>query len=121
LILLVSLSSLYSDINFYREGGQKVFLESIHTIRSHGDIKLYRKSNGKEVGIKDSFFIKVARPDTIVKLLDKYQLKHLKRYTNNRYLVSTTDPDILTLIEKIFDENDTIEVYPNFYKKAVKR
>jgi len=127
LYLLFSISFLLfadSTINYYLQNNQKIYLKKIDSNSTKSQkqtkITLYKKTNGDIVGLKNQFFIKL-KTDNIMTLIKKYDLKLIKSYSSNLYLVETNNYDILGIINTIHNDTNIIYAYPNFLRKVEQR
>ena len=109
--LLIITPAALADV--YSLKGQDVYLQKLEEDR-------YLNDKGHVVGISDNFFIKL---DTeIAVILEKYDLEHIKTYSNNLYKVQPKfKTDVLMLIEKVDADSLTQYAYPNFIKKIQAR
>ena len=109
--LLIITPAALADV--YSLKGQDVYLQKLEEDR-------YLNDKGHVVGISDNFFIKL---DTeIAVILEKYDLEHIKTYSNNLYKVQPKSKiDVLMLIEKVDADSLTQYAYPNFIKKIQAR
>ena len=106
--LLIITPAALADIYSFK--GQDVSLQKLDQDR-------YLNDKGNVVGISDNFFIKL--DSDIALILDKYDLEHIKTYSNNLYQVKPkSKADLLALIEKVDADSLTQYAYPNFIKKV---
>jgi len=125
--LLLSINLLLfadSTINYYLQNNQKIYLKKIDSNSTKSQkqtkITLYKKANGDIVGLKKQFFIKL-KTDNIITLIKKYDLKLIKSYSSNLYLVETNNYDVLRIINTIHNDTNIIYAYPNFLRKVEQR
>ena len=107
-LLLITPATL-ADIYFFK--GQEISLQKLDQDR-------YLNDKGNVVGISDSFFIKQDKELSVI--LEKYDLEHIKTYSNNLYKVKAkakSKADLLALIEEVDADPLTKYAYPNFIKK----
>ena len=110
--LLLIIPAAFADIYSYK--GQEVYLQQL------SEDNRYLNQKGNVVGISDSFFIKPDKELSVI--LEKYDLEHIKTYSNNLYKVKPkSKADLLALIEKIDADPLTQYAYPNFIKKIQAR
>ena len=122
-ILVFSLL-LYSDNHYYKIGGGKIYLTPLkpnnQQKKEKDSIRYYKKENGEIVGIKNQLFIKLKSKSNLA-LLKENNLKIIKSYSQNLYLVESNTTDIFQLIHKLDDNNTTVYVYPNLFKQVESR
>ena len=82
---------------------------------------IYIDENNKKVKIKNNFFVKLKSNTDIKTLLQTYNIKLIKKYSNELYLLQSYNQNILELIEQINNDTHTIYAYPDFYKKIEPR
>lgn len=136
LLLLVVCSSVHATEILVR-GEQQLVLQPLATTkllvnatllnnmasnkRLSNTMRWYSKPSGLIVGIGDSFFIQLpdeqVSAEVIDTLLAKYDLTLVKQYLSHVYLVRSDGGDIISLINLIYQDADTLDAYPNYYKK----
>lgn len=110
--LLAAVPATFGDIYSYK--GQDIFLQKLP------EDHRYLNQKGNVVVVSDSFFIKLDKELSVI--LEKYDLEHIKTYSNNLYRVKPkSKTDLLALIEKVDADPLTQYAYPNFIKKIQAR
>ena len=108
--LAVFIPNALGDIYSFK--GQATYLQKLP------EEDRYLNHKGNVVRISDSFFIKQDKELSVI--LEKYDLEHIKTYSNNLYKVKAkakSKADLLALIEEVDADPLTKYAYPNFIKK----
>jgi uncharacterized protein YbcV (DUF1398 family) len=125
-LFLLIIFFLYADsnINYYLHNKQKIYLKKIDSnstkTQKQTQVTFYKKENGELIGLKNQFFIKL-KTDNISTLIKKYNLKLIKSYSSNLYLVETKNSDILKTVNTIHQDKNTTYAYPNFLRTVEQR
>ena len=103
-------------------GEKKIHLKPLKSngFEKKSNIKLYKKSNGEIVGVQRQLFIKLKSKNDF-SFLEVNHLKLIKSYDKNLYLVELNTTDIFECIHRLDDNNSTLYVYPNFFRKVESR
>ncbi len=110
--VIVFLSTLHAQNYIFNN--KQIYLEQIKE-------NIYRDENNKEVRLKNNFFVKMQVDKNIKQLANKYDIDIIKKYSKQLYLVKSTSPNMLDLIQLINDDENTLYAYPNFNKKIEAR
>ncbi len=129
LLLLIVLSISTYGQSFFYNNNKKVILipyyePSATNTRniSISNIKYYKQSNNKIIGIDNTIFIKLKAHHSIDFLLKKYNLTMVRIYNETLYLVSIENTaDTLSISNKLYNEISTTYVQPNIYNSIKMR
>ena len=101
-------------------GEQRQLLKRMAPVAGEGRLLRFQKEDGSVLRLHNSFFVVLKDGVDVSVILQKYPVRLVKKYAKNTVLLST-DQAILAMINRVYQDIDTIDAYPNTYRKVQAR
>lgn len=123
LILIISMTSLFSS-EYYYEYGKKVHLTKLYEPRavSNEHTTYYLTPNGQKVGVQDKIIVKCKEGINCETELKKQNFLTITKLSKKLFLVQISkDKNIFEVAQELYKNPSVILAEPDFIKKLKKR
>jgi len=122
-ILLLFVTSLYSQEYYYYKNSKKVQLEKVTSIsRTQSVVDYYKNDMGILLGVSDKIILKLKLHDNLDNYIKLYDLHIEKVISENLYLLTVKDKSLtLEIANSLNEKEDVVYAQPDFIKKSLRR
>ena len=115
---ILILSFFYSAglAEYYYSNGEKIYI----TPSNSRSVRSYEDENGRQIRMNKNILVKLKDNVDLVKLQRDFEIKLLKQYSKNLYLVQTKN-EVLKTANRLYEDDRTIFAHPDLIRKVIKR
>jgi len=121
-VLLGCVSVLFGGEFYYMNGGKRVELTPVESDaiapRASQNLLRFKDAQGKDIAISNRLLVKLKDCENLDKYLKMYEMKIVKEYPNNTFLLETDSPKLaMDAANALSQKPDVIYAQPDLIKK----